>query len=87
MFNNFNNRYHPRLQRNESSSTVSSSVAAEDIRQQIEDLRNVSVRPKNQINDSANIKFENIEKVNIVYHNNYCNHSSSKGNLDYFDIC
>ncbi|CAH1718725.1 unnamed protein product [Chironomus riparius] len=71
MFDNLNKLG---LERSCSTSTVSSSVAAEDIRQQLENFRNV---PKVQTIDTTNTKIKNIESVSIIYHNNYFNHASS----------
>ena len=84
MFDNLSNIVECRqgLERTDSSSTVSSSVAAADIRRQIENLRISSDgESKIQSTSSGNMKFENVENFNIVYHNNFCSHITSDGSF------
>ena len=71
---------HQELERSDSSSTVSSSVAVADIRQQIQNLTNSkAINPRSQLPSPSNMKFENVESLSIVYHNNFCNHTSMEG--------
>ncbi|KAL7030528.1 hypothetical protein ACKWTF_006696 [Chironomus riparius] len=66
------------LKRTDSSSTVSSSVAAADISRQIENLRNTTAsEPKIQSTSPGNIQVENVESFNIVYHNNFSSYITS----------
>jgi hypothetical protein len=71
-------------ERSDSFSTVNSSFAAADIARQIENLRNSkavnpTIQPAIQPTDHGNMKFENVESLNIVYNNNFYNHSSTDG--------
>jgi len=70
------------LERCDSFSTVSSSVADADIRQQIQNLRNMAIKTTSELPSQSNMKFENVESLNIVYHNNFCNHTSTDGNMN-----
>ena len=81
MFDSLSNLSKSGIERSDSMSTVSSSVAAADIRRQIDNLKSsMPIKPTIQPTNPANMKFENVESLNIVYHNNFCNHTSTDGN-------
>jgi len=81
MFDSLSNLSHSGVERSDSMSTVSSSVAAADIRRQIENLKSsMPIKPTIHPTNEANMKFENVESLNIVYHTNFCNHTSKNGN-------
>jgi hypothetical protein len=69
------------LESNDSYSTVSSSIAYEEILQQFKYYKNLSIKPREQATDSAMIKFEKTENVSIVYQNNFYS-QASKQKLD-----